>query len=87
MIPMPTQAPRSESFDDASPRRLYCAHYSQCLDHACIHNWKSFSCLLCEVDIRITDTQVRSDMHGLADIFVKIMLPQDDELEDDVVCD
>lgn len=50
-------------------RRLECAHYSQCLDHAVQERWKSWHCRGCEVTEELTPQQKYEQMFGLLELF------------------
>ena len=47
--PTPTEleAPLRGEEDIAQHRRLYCVHYSGCLDQSVHEDWAAFSCLRC----------------------------------------
>jgi hypothetical protein len=47
--PSPTSldTPLRDEADILVHRRLYCGHYSGCLDHSCREGWVGFTCLHC----------------------------------------
>jgi hypothetical protein len=76
--PLPVEAPRPVDYGNGMaepPRRVYCVHYDQCLDHALLNNWPSFQCDRCGVTEDISALQQQSDLHGIANIFESLMTP------------
>ncbi len=45
--PVPLESPLRGEQDIAQHRRLYCGHYSRCLDQSVREGWAGFTCLHC----------------------------------------
>lgn len=52
--PKRRRIPVSDDFDIESDRRVYCKHYSTCLDYAVSEKWVSWTCKDCTINEPIT---------------------------------
>ena len=59
--------------DDKKYRKVFCTHYSFCLDYADANKWKGFKCTSCTVEEEIAPAQKSQDMVGLIGLAGEIL--------------
>lgn len=73
--PLPADPPLSVDALERT-RRVDCARYDNCLDHAEGEQWGGWSCAACPVRDRMTQAEHRADLEGLAALLAEIAGPK-----------